>query len=52
MNRETDENGFLTTFSAVGEGVLNQARGLGVPGLEGWSAIQAGGLQPLRTSAQ
>ena len=52
MNRETDEDGFLSTLSVHGEGLLKQARDLGVQGLEGWTAIQAGGLQPLRTRTE
>lgn len=52
MNRETDKGGFLTSLSVHGEGLLHQARNLGVQGLEGWTAIQAGSLHPLRTGKQ
>ena len=52
MNRETDNGGFLTSLSVHGEGLLHQARKLGVRGLEGWAAIQAGDLHPLRTRKQ
>ena len=50
MNRETDDNGFLTSLSVHGEGLLEQARELSVQGLEEWAAIQAGDLHPLRTA--
>ena len=52
MNRETDDAGFLTSLSVIGEGLLRRACQLGVLGIEKWADIQAGGLQPLRKLTQ
>jgi hypothetical protein len=48
MSRETDEGGFLTSISVIGEGLLHQARSMKLSGMDEWTAIQAGGVNPLR----